>query len=76
MTNATNGWREWSKYVLKELEHNRADHDKMLDLLNEIDKRVAAMDNEVAALQVKAGVWGLIAGTIPVVAAILLNMIK
>lgn len=67
-TSNLNGWREWSKYVLKELERNNADHEKILVQLN-------VMQNEITALKVKAGIWGFIGGAIPVIAAVLLNIL-
>ena len=67
-TGNLNGWREWSKYVLKELERNNADHEKILVQLNK-------MENEITALKVKAGIWGFVGGAIPVISAVLLNLI-
>lgn len=59
MANAQpNGWNEWSKYVLKALETNEKDHEKMMGLLQEQNK-------QIAMLQVKSGVWGFAAGAIP-----------
>ena len=53
-----NGWTEWSKYVLKALEANEKDHEKIMAILNEQNK-------QLAMLQVKSGVWGFAAGAIP-----------
>jgi len=64
-----NGWNEWSKYVLKELER--------LDLtMKDISKNMEENNRVLAQLQVKAGVWGAIGGAIPVSIAILLWIVK
>jgi len=52
-----NGWAEWSKYVLKELEDNDKDHKEMLTKLNNIEIGLAV-------LKAKAGIWGAVAGFI------------
>lgn len=58
-----NGWGEWRKYVLKALEENSTEHREIMTELRSIGK-------EVAALKVKAGMWGLVAGSIPVLVAL------
>jgi hypothetical protein len=63
----TNGWNEYQKLVLHELQ----EHTKELDKINaEIQK----IHVEVATLKVKSGVWGLIAGSIPVAIAIAMKV--
>ena len=52
-----NGWSEWSKYVLKELEDNDKDHKEILAGLKKIEI-------DLATLKAKAGVWGALAGFI------------
>lgn len=58
-----NGWDQYQKLVLKQLEENR-------DSLKSLDKRVQRLALETAtklsSLNVKAGVWGLLSGLIPV----------
>lgn len=54
-----NGWNEWSRYVLKELE--RLNH-----CYESIIKELVIIKSEISALKVKAGVWGLLGGCIPV----------
>ncbi len=68
-TDDLNGWREWSKYVLKELERNNADHDKIL-------AKMTTIEGEIVALKVKAGMWGLMGGAIPVIVAMLMRVIN
>ncbi len=53
-----NGWNEWSKHVLKELE-------RLNDCYEMLDKRVNKIHTGLAILNVKAVIWGAIAGLIP-----------
>jgi len=53
----TNGWTEWGKHVLKELEENKDDHKEMKKLLSQIQQ-------DLAALKVKAGAWGAVSGAV------------
>ena len=59
-----NGWHEWSKYVLKELE-------RMNKWMGEIQRTCNAQRVDIATLKVKAGVWGLLGGLIPVLILLL-----
>jgi len=52
-------WNRWQERVLSELEENRRDHNKLFDALTECKI-------ELAMLKVKSGVWGAVAGFIPV----------
>lgn len=61
--NNPNGWNEWSKYVLKELERLNGVYTILDGKLDEIMK-------DVSTLKVKAGMWGAIAGMIPVAVAL------
>jgi len=54
-----NGWNEWGKHVLLELERNDTSHGR-------IEKALQTIHTEIAMLKVKSGIWGLIGGTIPV----------
>ena len=54
-----NGWREWSKYVLKEME-------RLNTCYKSIDEKQRQIAIEIAMLKVKAGVWGAIGGAIPI----------
>jgi hypothetical protein len=99
-----NGWNEWSRYVLKELERLndivKDVQDKAAKLLADVSANRATLDSlkadiadlklaqattalavqsltaEVTGLKVKAGVWGALAGLIPVVAMLLVEAIK
>jgi len=58
----SNGWNEWSRHVLSELERNN-------DELKELRTALEGIRVEIATLKVKAGVWGAAAGLIPTIAA-------
>ena len=46
-----NGWTEWSKFVLKELERLNECYDKM-------STDVGGIKTEIALLKLKSGAWG------------------
>jgi hypothetical protein len=59
-----NGWEKYQKQVLNELEDLNND-------LRALTKSVIDLRVEMAGLQVKAGMWGAIAGGIPALVAVL-----
>lgn len=64
-----NGWNEWSRHVLAELE-------RLNDCQEKIETDVKQISVDIAMLQVKAGVWGAIAGLIPSVLVLIYVLIK
>lgn len=62
-----NGWKEWSKYVLKELE-------RLSKAQKEMNDTLILIQRDIAGLQVKAGLWGAAAGAIPVLVMWMLKM--
>lgn len=62
MTDEENGWPEWRRHVLLELNRLEERHRFMSQQLQKILV-------EVAMLKVKSGIWGLMGGLIPVVVA-------
>jgi hypothetical protein len=56
----SNGWDEYKRLVLKELEDIKAGMRRMENKVDENCRRVVG-------LEVKAGVWGLLGGLIPVI---------
>lgn len=58
-----NGWDQYQKLVIDKLN----DHDEKF---TSIEEKLIKLQVEIATLKVKAGVWGGIAGLIPVVIAI------
>ena len=61
----TNGWGQYQKLVMDKL----GEHD---DKFGSIDSKLTQIQVDIATLKVKAGVWGGIAGLIPVVVAIVM----
>lgn len=64
-----NGWKEWSRHVLAELER----HDRLLDRTRE---DVSEIRGDVKVLHFKSGVWGAVGGMIPVVIAVAFWLLK
>ena len=78
--NNDNGWTEWRKYVLAELKrlndgiaHNANTFTTQTRLLME---QIAALQVCVARLEVKAGIWGAVAGLIATGVALAAFLIK
>lgn len=65
----SNGWGEWSKFVLKELE-------RLNTCIGHIDEEMKRVSVEIAMLKVKSGVWGLIGGCIPIVISLVYFWLK
>ena len=61
----TNGWPQYQKLVMDKL----SEHD---DKFNSIEDKLMRIQVDIATLKVKAGVWGGVAGLIPVVVAIVM----
>ena len=60
-----NGWSKYEKMVIDKLDH----HDTRFGL---IENKLTQIQVDIATLKVKAGVWGGIAGLVPVVLGIIL----
>jgi VIT1/CCC1 family predicted Fe2+/Mn2+ transporter len=78
---ASNGWYEWSKWVLKNiekindtLEHlpHAKDVDKLAEEIKKLDKDLEAIEKRLLAFEVefkvRSGIWGAIGAAIPVIA--------
>ena len=69
MEEKANGWHEWGKHVLKEL-----------DRLNECYEGAikTAQENkvEIAMLKVKSGAWGFLAGLLPAIGVLIYYIVK
>ena len=64
----SNDWGKWSKYVLLTIERlDEEIHELRFNDVAEILVTVNKIHVEIGKLQVKAGVWGLLGGAIPVV---------
>ena len=64
-----NGWDQWSKHVLAELKR----HNEWCNQLADTQTTILV---QVSALKVKSGIWGFIAGAIPVAIALVIYLIK
>lgn len=58
MATDTNGWAEWGRHVLAELERLDACY-------HNIQKQNETLLTEIAVLKIKSGFWGIIGGAIP-----------
>lgn len=82
-----NGWSKWQIYILEELRRGADNNDKRQQEFTEFRSAMAVQFTavredianvkidvaaEIAALKVKAGVWGVIGGAIPVSIALLI----
>lgn len=65
----SNGWTEYQRLVMSTLEA----HEKKLE---GIANALTDIKVELGMLKVKAGVWGLVGGAIPAIAAVLLVLLK
>jgi len=65
----TNGWPEWGKYVLKSIERLDAK-------VGTLCENQTVLRSEIAALKVKAGVWGLCGGLVASIGAVLVMILK
>ena len=63
-----NSWNEYRKYVTDKL-------DEHSENFGEVFKRLGNIEVAIAALKVKAGVWGALAGAIPVAITIIVWLI-
>ena len=61
-----NDWNTWSKHVLKELE-------RLNDCYVELNKGIQSVREDIVGLKIKSGMWGLVAGAIPVLVLILIK---
>lgn len=90
MTQESNGWNEYQKLVLNELQrldsnveklgeridqavrHERGNRNIIENATNAEVRRIAL---EVHGLKIKAGVWGLIGGLVPVISAVVMKLL-
>lgn len=74
------GWNQYAKHVLAELQRLSSSSQTHAEVLNETKlefiKEIQAIRIEIAMLKIKAGIWGLVAGAIPPIAIILIWTIR
>lgn len=75
-----NGWTQYQKLVLAELERNAEGikelNEKKDERLREMNAQFGEIKIQIAMLKVKAGIWGLMAGMIPVIIALAIQVLK
>ena len=72
-----NGWNEWSKHILSELERLNSSYESLMKEINRVNdqtmKDMHDLKVDLATLKVKASLWGAAAGSVPVLILILMN---
>ena len=70
----SNGWNEWSKHVLLELNRLNGLYSQLTVALQErndaMNKEIQDIRVELATLKVRASIWGALAGLIPALVVI------
>ena len=69
MNNGTNDWIKQEKFVLEGMGHLR---ENQKEIFGKLDTIIV----DIATLKVKAGIWGLIGGMIPVGIMLIVLLIK
>jgi len=64
-----NGWQEYQRLVLYELKAHT-------DTLADFGKELTNVKVEIGMLKVKAGLWGLLGGLVPVAFAVVSKMVQ
>ena len=64
-----NGWNEWKNLVLSQLEQLREGQKESV-------RAMQALREDNVALKLKAGVWGFIGSSVPVITLLLVEFLK
>jgi len=74
-TNNSGGdWNRYRIYVIETLRRLRTEVDKLREKIDEdIITKLNHLENEISKLQVKSGAWGLLAGLLGVVIAMVIK---
>ena len=80
MSPTQNGWNEWSKYILKELERlgnvTEATRNDIQTLRTEVASARVKTQSEITGLRVAATIWGSAGGIVlGVVASIIVHIV-
>ena len=65
----SDGWDQWAKFVLKELERLNVHYEALR-------KEVGKIHTEIATLKVKAGLWGAMGAAIPVLLMLAIQLMQ
>ena len=75
MAEELDSWSEYRRLVLTQLEGLHSDLRAIHSKIDEVRERdIHALWLEMNTLKVKAGVWGVIAGSIPMLVSLILNL--
>ena len=66
----SNGWGEWKRRVLFQLEEQAKEFSVLNKNLKELEIKLTKMDVQ---LQIKSGIWGALAGVIPILIYLLMK---
>jgi|TARA_Y100000310_G_scaffold253900_1_gene260900 hypothetical protein len=66
MVDENGDWREYKKLVISEI-------DRLSSHIGNLEKKIDHLRSDVVMLKIKSGVWGLLAGLIPVTIAMLVK---
>lgn len=66
MADEQNGWNEWHNFVLQELKRLDANVEKM-------NAKLSEMAINIVELKMRAGIWGLVGASIPIIIIILVE---
>lgn len=64
ITNAVDGWNEWSKYVLKELERLNDCYEKLDHEIDNLNERMTFMQAKIAGIAVAVGLGVTVVGNL------------
>lgn len=67
--NGGSGWQQWGKHVLLELS-------SINKRIEKVEEKLVTLNIELVKLQIKAGLWGMMAGSIPVLVWLALYFIS
>lgn len=77
---SNDGWREWSRYVLKEIEHSREASESLRKevsaLRTDFATQSVEIHTELATLRTKAGLWGAMGAAVPVLLMIAIQLLS
>lgn len=64
-----NGWTQYQKLVLAELERHS-------DTLESLEKHLNRVEIEIATLKIRASIWGALGASIPAIGIVLFELLK
>lgn len=66
---SSDGWHEWSRYVLNELKRLNRNYEK-------IQRDIGVLRTDLATLKVKSGVWGAAGAMVPIAIMLIIQLLK